>query len=69
MTFSALQEYLNTTSVLRLFLPDGSPVPPHFHLTEVGRSTKKFVDCGGQSRSEIGLRSNFGSVMKTPTTA
>jgi hypothetical protein len=25
-------------------------VPAHFHVTEVGRLTKKFVDCGGVKR-------------------
>lgn len=30
--------------------PDGQNVPPHFHLTEIGRSTKDFIDCGGTRR-------------------
>ena len=29
-------------------LPDGSEVPPHFHITEVGHSAKSFIDCGGK---------------------
>ncbi|MBK6265952.1 hypothetical protein JKA74_12995 [Marivirga sp. S37H4] len=33
-------------------LPDGSFVPPHFHVTEVGAVTKKFIDCGGTIRQE-----------------
>ncbi len=36
---------------LQLMLPDGSFVPPHFHVTEVGRVQKDFVDCGGTTRS------------------
>jgi hypothetical protein len=32
-------------------LPDGSFVPAHFHVTEVGRVHKDFIDCGGTVRS------------------
>lgn len=34
----------------RFLLPDGGQIPAHFHLTEVGYVTKKFVDCGGTFR-------------------
>jgi hypothetical protein len=34
----------------RLKLPDGSPVPVSFHVTEVGRIQKTFIDCGGTLR-------------------
>jgi hypothetical protein len=33
-------------------LPDGSYVPRHFHVTEVGLVTKHFIDCGGVERKE-----------------
>ncbi len=29
---------------------DGEPIEPHFHVTEVGRVQKDFVDCGGTVR-------------------
>src|SRR5947209_19008926 len=32
-------------------LPDGDFVPAHFHVTEVGRVQKDFIDCGGTVRS------------------
>jgi hypothetical protein len=35
---------------LRLTLPGGRMVPVDFHVTEVGHSAKKFVDCGGTVR-------------------
>ncbi|MEM9645924.1 MAG: DUF6428 family protein [Planctomycetota bacterium] len=35
---------------LRIELPDGQHLPAHFHITEVGRVTKSFIDCGGISR-------------------
>ena len=38
-------------SPVRFQLPDGSLVPAHFHVTEVGRVQKDFIDCGGTVRS------------------
>lgn len=35
---------------LAILLPDGNNVPAHFHITEVGRTEKWFVDCGGKTR-------------------
>lgn len=35
---------------LAILLPDGNNVPAHFHITEVGRTEKNFVDCGGKGR-------------------
>lgn len=34
----------------RLVLPDDSAVPVSFHITEVGRIHKTFIDCGGTLR-------------------
>jgi hypothetical protein len=33
-------------------LPDRSFVPAHYHITEVGRLRKDFIDCGGTVRSQ-----------------
>jgi len=41
----------NPESTIHIMLPDGDFVEPHFHVTEVGRVTKKFIDCGGTRRS------------------
>ena len=41
----------NPHAALHLMLPDGSFVPAHFHVTEVGRVQKDFIDCGGTIRS------------------
>ena len=32
-------------------LPDRSFVPAHYHITEVGKVRKDFIDCGGTVRS------------------
>src|SRR5699024_1454834 len=31
---------------------DGTLVPEHFHVTEVGKIQKHFIDCGGTERNE-----------------
>ena len=36
---------------IRMVLPDGEAVPSHFHVTEVGRVQKDFIDCGGTQRT------------------
>ncbi|WP_254513388.1 DUF6428 family protein [Anatilimnocola floriformis] len=35
---------------LHVMLPSGEFVPAHFHVTEIGRVQKSFVDCGGVRR-------------------
>ena len=34
-------------------LPDKAFVPAHYHITEVGRVQKDFIDCGGTVRSAV----------------
>jgi hypothetical protein len=38
---------------IRMVLPDGEAVPSHFHVTEVGRVQKDFIDCGGTRRTTL----------------
>ncbi len=54
MNFQQLSEQLADAGDrrLRLQLPSGEFVPAHFHVTEVGKVTKDFVDCGGVRRTE-----------------
>jgi hypothetical protein len=33
--------------------PDGDAIEPHFHVTEIGRVQKDFVDCGGTVRRTV----------------
>jgi len=35
---------------LTVIWPDGEPIEAHFHVTEVGRVQRDFVDCGGTVR-------------------
>lgn len=39
---------MNSERPLRLLLPSGVPVPVSFHVTEIGRVRKTFLDCGGR---------------------
>lgn len=52
MKLSELKEQLNTVEDLKFLLPDGTFVPTHFHITEIGQVSKHFIDCGGTVRKE-----------------
>ena len=52
MKLSAVKQYLATAEAVNFQLPDGSFVPEHFHVTEVGLITRHFIDCGGVERIE-----------------
>ena len=41
----------NPSTTIQMMLPDGGFIPAHFHVTEVGRVHKDFIDCGGTVRS------------------
>ena len=55
MTVSALKAALAAAPDLPLtaLWPDGDPIEAHFHVTEVGRVQKDFVDCGGTVRRTV----------------
>lgn len=38
---------------IHIMLPSGDFVPSHFHITEVGKVTKSFIDCGGTVRDDV----------------
>ena len=52
MKLSEIKNHLNTIGSIQFYLPDGTLVPPHFHVTEIGHIQKQFVDCGGSIRKE-----------------
>jgi len=52
MKLSELKSYLKEQERPVFFLPDGKMVESHYHITEVGETTKRFMDCGGTLRSE-----------------
>jgi hypothetical protein len=52
MKISALKQALPHLDAIRFRLPDGTYLPAHFHVTEVGLVSKHFIDCGGVERRE-----------------
>lgn len=52
MTLSQFKEAIQTVTSFSIQLPNGTFVPPHFHITELGLLTKNFIDCGNVVREE-----------------
>ena len=52
MKLSAIKTQLEGLPQVNFILPNGSQVPAHFHVTEVGQASKKYIDCGGTIREE-----------------
>jgi len=52
MLLSEIKTFLASSETLPINLPDGTQVPSHFHVTEVGEVSKTFIDCGGTLRRE-----------------
>lgn len=52
MRLSEVKKHLNSLQEVNFQLPNGSFVPEHFHVTEVGVVHKHFIDCGGSVRNE-----------------
>ncbi len=52
MKLSEFKNQLNQLDQIAFELPDGTLVPAHFHVTEVGKVIKHFIDCGGKERLE-----------------
>ena len=53
MTIAELRRLLEAHPgvMMHFMLPDKAFVPAHYHITEVGRVHKDFIDCGGTVRS------------------
>lgn len=52
MKLSEVKKYLNIAETVNFELENGTTVPQHFHVTEVGVVSKHFIDCGGTIRNE-----------------
>lgn len=52
MTLSQIKEILPTLSNVEFQLENGTVVPEHFHVTEIGQIIKHFIDCGGMIHTE-----------------
>jgi hypothetical protein len=63
MKLSEVKQHLATAESVNFQLANGTFVPEHFHVTEVGLITRHFIDCGGWSASRRLLTSNYGMQM------
>ena len=52
MKLSEIKQHLAAAESVDFQLEDGTMVPAHFHVTEVGIISKDFIDCGGVVRHE-----------------
>lgn len=52
MKLQEVKQALTGLTQIKFRLPNGTFVPGHFHVTEVGEVSKHFIDCGGTVRHE-----------------
>lgn len=52
MKLSEVKQALKGLDKLTFSLEDGTKVPAHFHITEVGSVKRHFIDCGGTVRKD-----------------
>lgn len=52
MKLSEFKSKLSEVNEINFQLENGTVIPSHFHLTEVGKIQKHFIDCGGTVRIE-----------------
>lgn len=52
MNLSTIKTILPQLSKILFQFEDGTTVPSHFHVTEIGQISKKYIDCGGTIRHE-----------------
>jgi hypothetical protein len=52
MKLSEFKNALTQVEELKFTLPNGKHVAKHFHVTEIGKINKHFIDCGGTIRDE-----------------
>lgn len=52
MKISEVKQILETAETVNFKLENGTFVPEHFHVTEIGVISKHFIDCGSTVRKE-----------------
>ncbi|AZA51889.1 DUF6428 family protein [Chryseobacterium sp. G0201] len=52
MTLEQIKNILPSLENVEFQLENGTFIPEHFHVTEIGMATKSFIDCGGTIRKE-----------------
>jgi len=52
MKLSEFKTIVNSLTEINFVQSNGSFVPKHFHITEVGQTIKHYIDCGGTERTD-----------------
>ena len=52
MKLSEFKNIISSTEKISFQLENKETIPEHFHITEIGVVSKKFIDCGGKFRTE-----------------
>ncbi len=52
MKLLEFKQHLESQDKIQFKLENGGVVPGHFHVTEVGKIHRHFIDCGGKEREE-----------------
>ena len=52
MKLSEFKNIISSTEKINFQLENKETIPEHFHITEIGVVSKKFMDCGGVLRDE-----------------
>ena len=52
LNIAEVKNHLKKGKSISFKLPDGDFIPEYFHVTEIGKITKDFIDCGGTLRSQ-----------------
>ncbi len=64
MKVKELVKHLSVRQQFKFQLGDGTLVPDHFHVTEMGLMLKNYVDCGGKMRSERSATFQLSKVLR-----
>ena len=65
MRLSEFKNSLVKQELLTFKLPNGTKIPSHFHVTEVGLITREFIDCGGLLAAPL-MKPLANTVLPTP---
>ena len=52
MKLSEFKKHLKLNASINIINSSGETVPAHFHITEIGLVSKKFIDCGGDAHTD-----------------
>ena len=63
MKLSAIKKELSSLEKIVFILPNGTYVPEHFHVTEIGLITKNLLTAAEKFEMKLLLTFNYGMLM------